>query len=80
MPPRLREVACRDCGAMVSWVLIAATQKRWPINPTANDREGRVFFANNGWHVTSRNVAAPVATSLYVTHWTTCAAKKVGRR
>lgn len=73
MPPRLREVACRGCGAMVSWVTIKLTQKRMPINPTASS-EGRVFFHDGGWHVTSRTVQPPLAVSLFVPHFVTCPA------
>ncbi len=75
-----RNVACRDCGLLVGWVTIAATGKRWPINLNADMRSGSVFFYNGGWQVTSRHVAVPVATSLYVPHFKTCIGKRARAR
>ena len=80
-----KTVACRGCGAMVAWVTIGATQKRMPLNPTADMQQGRVFFHNGAWQVTSRHVQPPPAVALYVPHFVTCVnaatfRKSTGRR
>lgn len=69
----LPSVACKGCGKMISWVSIAETGKRMPINQVA-EPNGTVFYANGGWHVRSRHIHPPPATSLYVSHFATCPA------
>jgi hypothetical protein len=72
--------ACKGCGLLVSWVEIAATGKRMPINPVADSQAGTVFFFDGKWQVTSRHVHAPAATSLYVSHFATCSKASTFRR
>ncbi len=63
--------ACRCCGLLVHWVTLDSG-KRMPLNSIGDSRAGRVFFAAGKWQVTSRQVQAPPATTLFVPHFATC--------